>query len=95
MYGNLASYDVFNASLLRGSEYEGNLEFPVIAPSEYIPKRLIPFTHARAKGSGLEDSCLHFYEHDVKFQCVWRNPHRYLQVFPQLGSESNGCGNDG
>ncbi|GJM54740.1 DUF4417 domain-containing protein [Coriobacteriaceae bacterium] len=81
MYGNLAPYDVFNASLLTGADYEGPLELPVIMPSRLIPESLTPFTRARAQKTGLENSCIHFFEHDVKFRCVWRNPMRYLPLF--------------
>ncbi|WP_293824461.1 DUF4417 domain-containing protein [uncultured Parolsenella sp.] len=81
MYGDLAPYDVFNASLLADAEYDGPLELPVISPSHYVPEMLIPFTHARAARYDLSARCLHFYEHDRKFLCIWRNPRRYLPLF--------------
>lgn len=86
MYGDLAPYDVFNASLLAGADYEGSLELPVIEPTRYIPEKLIPFTHARAARYDLGGYSLHFYEHDVKFRCVWRNPSRYLPLFHRCGA---------
>ena len=81
MYDDLSKYDVFNASLLVGADYAGDLEFPVIRPTSYIPTGLEPFTHARAHRAGLERKCIHFFEHDVKFRCVWRTPWRYLELF--------------
>lgn len=81
MYGDLAPYDVFNASLLTGADYEGPLELPVIKPTRFIPEKMIPFTHARSARYDLGEYCLHFYEHDKKFRCVWRNPSRYLPLF--------------
>lgn len=81
MHGELTSYDVFHTSLLHDANYAGDLELPIIQPTEYIPDQLIPFTHARATRGDLSGKCMHFYEHDIKFRCIWRNPDRYLPLF--------------
>ena len=49
MYDDLSKYDVFNAALLVGADYAGDLEFPVIRPTSYIPTSLDP-DNPRAKG---------------------------------------------
>lgn len=81
MCGDLSRYDVFNTSLFTDASYAGDLEFPVIKPTRYIPTSLVPFTQARAHRAGICDKCIHFYEHDVKFCCVWNTPGRYLNLF--------------
>ena len=81
MPSDLRSYDVFNSWLLRGACYAGELELPILQAVQVEPKRLIPFSHARATSGDLSDACIHFFEHDCKFQCVWNTPSRYLSLF--------------
>lgn len=39
------------------------------------------FTDARRSRSDISGSCVHFYQYDKYFGCVWRSPERYLPLF--------------
>lgn len=74
--------DVFNAFLVSVAYYAGLFEFPVIAPTYWIPNRLIPFSKALREKD--HNQWIHFYEDDYLFERVWRNPKRYLPLFKRF-----------
>ncbi len=75
--------DVFNASLLSNASYAGELEFPIIKASIIeIPKKLIRFS--RIFKADDYDQYVHFYEDDVNFERIWRNPQKYLEILKKF-----------
>ncbi len=70
--------DVFNASLVSSSIYEGLLDYPVIKPNKSIPNRLIAFS--KAISSQDYDQWVHFFEDDCHFERIWRSPKKYLPM---------------
>ncbi len=75
--------DVFNASLLSNANYVGALEFPIIKTSSIeIPKKLIRFSKIFKTDDF--DQYVHFYEDDVNFERIWRNPQKYLDKLKEF-----------
>lgn len=69
--------DVFHAFLVSKATFDGADEIPIIEPYEgSIPSNLVTFSKRKRASSG---SWLCFYEDDVKFECLWNNPKRYLK----------------
>lgn len=74
-------HDVFNSFWVKNARYDGEEEIPRITTSNLIPQALVPFTKMR-QGNTV-NSWVHFYEHDYKIECFWRNPRRYLAALKQ------------
>ena len=72
------NYDVFNAFLVSGADYDGSLELPKIKTSDLLPNKLVLFSHAMARTWKDFDCWVMFYEHDVKCERLWKNPKKYL-----------------
>lgn len=73
------NYDVFHSFLVENADYEGTIELPKISTSNYLPKKVITFSKAMS-GSCYDFDCwVMFYEHDRKFERLWRNPKQYLE----------------
>ena len=70
--------DVFNSFLVTFATYAGNFEFPVIKASHDIPNKLISFS--KAVSCTDYNQWVHFYEDDYKFERIWRQPKRYLNL---------------
>ena len=70
--------DVFNAFLVSLAHYAGFFEFPVIAPTYWVPNRLISFS--KSISSKDFNQWIHFFEDDYLFERIWRNPRRYLEI---------------
>lgn len=64
----------FNLELVQTAFFDGVLEIPVIEPPKkiVIPKAMIPFSQRNRSENFSE--CLVFYEHDVNFSDVIRDP---------------------
>ncbi len=73
------AYDIFHAFLVENADYDGFFELPKIKTSDLIPQKVIPFSKAMSKTWKDFDYWVVFYEHDVKFECFWNNPKRYLE----------------
>ena len=71
--------DVFNAFMLENADYVGNIEMPVIRPTDIVPQRLVCFSKIRKETD--YNAVVHFYEHDYIIERIWKNPNKYL---PQL-----------
>lgn len=69
--------DVFKAWTVRGAEFTGIYEFPMLKPCLIKPERAIPF--AQAMKTTVKNQWVHFYIDDLKFECVWNNPKAYLK----------------
>ena len=72
-------YDVFRSFLVEEADYEGYIELPKIKTSNYIPRRLVPFSKAVSRSWQDFDCWVMFYEYDVKFERLWNNPKKYLE----------------
>ncbi len=70
--------DVFNAFLVSDAEYDGLFELPVIKGTNLVPEKLISFS--KALSSIDYNQWVHFYEFDVTFERLWRNPRKYLEL---------------
>lgn len=69
--------DVFHAYLVTDATYDGDLEIPIIRPTDQLPNRLISFS--KAMNTDDYDQWVHFYEDDGGFERVWNKPKNYLQ----------------
>lgn len=70
--------DVFNAFMVSDAEYAGKYEFPILFPTYQIPNKVIVFSKAlRTKDY---NQWVHFYEDDVSFERIWRQPKKYLPI---------------
>lgn len=71
----------FNLELVQTAFFDGSLEIPIIEPPKkiIIPTYMIPFS----KRNRSEDfsECLVFYEHDINFAEVVRNPEAFIKDF--------------
>ncbi|MDR0553470.1 MAG: DUF4417 domain-containing protein [Treponema sp.] len=68
-----------NAFLVRGAEFAGEYEFPVIASCNEIPDDITTFSRARKSSEYKKFIC--FYERDKEFENVWTHPREYLRMF--------------
>ena len=73
------NYDVFHSFLVENADYEGTIELPKISTSNYLPKKVITFSKAMSRSCYDFDCWVMFYEHDRKFERLWRNPKQYLE----------------
>lgn len=71
------TYKMFNLHLVDAADCLGGV-WPPIRPSEAIPKRLTTFYPKTAKDN--PDAYCHFFIDDYRFERVWSNPERYLEV---------------
>lgn len=71
-------YDVFHSFLVENADYVGKYEMPVIKTSDNIPKNVITFSKAMERKTTDFNQWIVFYEHDVGFERLWRNPKQYL-----------------
>ncbi len=72
------NYDVFRSYLVENADYEGYFELPKIQTSNLLPEKIIPFSKAMSKKWSDFDCWVMFYEHDGKFERLWKNPKQYL-----------------
>lgn len=74
----MAQKDVFKSFLVEDAHYAGSEEIPCIVTSNLLPEKVIPFSKATRNKD--YDCWVHFYEHDVAFECLWNNPRKYLPI---------------
>jgi len=79
--------DGCNPELVAGARFDGIMEMPIIdAPSRlFIPKAIIPFTY-RNRCSDPENCAVGFFEHDIQFAEVLRDPAAYVEDFRRFGA---------
>lgn len=70
--------DGFNSEFVEDAFFEGALEIPLMLKQEYpqIPGSMIPFSSMGRSKDFSEAVC--FYEHDVKFADILREPDKYV-----------------
>lgn len=66
------------SEIVKDAQFVGKYDFPMLKYTESVPKLLVPFD-ATVKSE--TDKWLHFYIDDYKFERVWNNPKRYVDVF--------------
>lgn len=76
--------DVYKSDLVRGAYFSRIYEFLLLAKTDFVPQKLIPFNKARKAAD--KRQWVHFYIHDYEFQCIWNNPKQYLNMFKQYKS---------
>ena len=69
--------DVFRSFLVSNAIYDGEIEIPIIKPTDQVPNRLISFSKAMKTDD--YNQWVHFYEDDAEFERVWNRPKVYLQ----------------
>lgn len=70
--------DVFKSFLVENASYEGDLEIPKINGTSEVPNELILFSKSIKNRKNNKWIC--FYEDDSKFECLWNNPRKYLNI---------------
>ena len=68
--------DVFHSFLVSDATYDGDIEIPILRPTDKLPNRLISFSKAMRTND--YDQWVHFYEDDGGFERVWNRPNCYL-----------------
>jgi hypothetical protein len=74
--------DVFNAFLVKNADYDGDEEIPRVRTSSLIPTQAVAFSKATLQANF--NQWVHFYEHDEKFEKLWREPKRYLPLIKKF-----------
>ena len=70
--------DVFKSELVCGAQFSEVYEFPMIKKVYFKPDRAIPFDKCIKM---MDDTCwVHFYQHDYKFERLWNQPSKYLNI---------------
>ena len=79
--------DGCNPELVAGARFDGIMEMPIIeAPSRlFIPKTIVPFT-CRNRCPDPENCAVGFFEHDIEFAEVLRDPAAYVEDFRRFGA---------
>ena len=70
--------DTNKAFLVKGAKFTKTTEMPIIQSCYVIPNSIIPFSHRKETKNFNQFVC--FYEHDEKFECLWNNPRKYVEV---------------
>lgn len=74
--------DVFKSELVKDARFSAMYEFPLIERTCFIPPMAIPFEKASRATNYRQ--WVHFYTHDRNFECVWREPKRYLEMLKRF-----------
>jgi hypothetical protein len=74
--------DVFKFELVSGARFSTTYEFPLLERTYFIPEKAIPFE--KASKATDHRQWVHFYTHDRNFECVWREPKRYLAMLKRF-----------
>ena len=61
------------------ANYDGKFELPILTTISLTPKKVITFSKAMNANAKEFDSWIVFYEYDLGFERLWRNPCAYLQ----------------
>lgn len=79
--------DGMNPELVRGARFDGIFEIPIIEkPSRiFVPSAIVPFSQ-RNRVADKASVAVGFYEMDVNFAEVLRNPERFTDEFRQFGA---------
>lgn len=76
--------NVFKSDIVNGARFSEKYELPIIKRVDFKPKKAIPFCEISSKKIIPEETWVHFYMHDYKFERVWNNPSRYLPILKKF-----------
>ena len=76
-------YEYFKAFMFDGAFLDGEFGFPFLKPSKETPANPVSFVESRTKRR-LDNKWLHFFAEDFNFECVWKCPNKYLELFQQF-----------
>lgn len=76
-YSKLKAH-ALKSDIVKNALFVGKYDFPMLKSTDSIPKSLIPF---ESISQSTLDKWIHFYVDDYKFERVWNNPERYINVF--------------
>ena len=68
--------NIYNLSYVNLSNFVGKFQFPKLRKTNCIPGELISFKNAMKHNKF--EAFVHFYLNDGEFECLWRNPERYI-----------------
>lgn len=74
--------DVFKAGLVSGARFSARYELPMVRKTEFKPTEAIQFGKACRPRDYKQ--WVHFYAHDYKFERVWKDPARYLDMLKRF-----------
>lgn len=76
--------DVYKSFLVVNAEYDGKDEIPRIKKIDIDdPKEIILFSERKNNIS--KENWIAFYEDDVKFETIWNNPKKYIDILTKYG----------
>ena len=78
--------DSNNGFMLHGAICRGFFQIPEISGTTTEPMELVPFSEALSIRSGRKRYTVHFWEHDSRYERVWREPNRYLKFLQEFAS---------
>lgn len=70
--------DVFKSYLVSGAQFSELYEFPRLKKVQFKPNKAIPFDKCMKIMD--DTSWVHFYQHDYKFERIWNQPLKYLNL---------------
>ncbi len=76
--------NVFKSDLVANAKFSKNYELPIIKRVDYKPEKAIAFCEVGSKKIIPEETWVHFYMHDYKFERVWNNPKKYLPILKKF-----------
>ena len=79
--------DGCNPELVAGARFEGIMEMPVIEPPKhiFIPRMIVPFSE-RNRCHDPRNSAVAFFENDIEFAEVLRDPAAYVDDLKRFGA---------
>lgn len=80
--------DVFKHWIWKNARQYGEFGLPLIAKSEVVPKKLLPFNYVgsnKLTDEEKKETYIHFFIDDYQFERVWNNPKAYLARFKKFG----------
>lgn len=70
--------DTFNASMVKGAEFDPMYDMPLIRSDSFVPTALVPFSVAKRDDWTDFDCAVHFCERDQDIEPFWSNPDKYI-----------------
>lgn len=78
MNNNQLKTNALKCNIVENALFVGKYDFPKLKRTDSIPENIIPFNCKC--NSAKEKHWVHFYIDDYKFEKIWNNPKRYLDV---------------
>ena len=72
----------YNLDLINATSCQGKYDMPVLAPCEYIPKKLTGFNYAKSATD--YKTGLHFFIDDYQFERLWTRPLDYIELLKKF-----------